>query len=609
MLASGGEETVSDGIAGKGSPFCRYLLKLLNINSNKYLSVLEIIRYVTTLTSHHSRQQPKGAQIENIGHDGGEMVLILKEDFIETNILRSNNQPRTEALAKEMQSVYKRRSKIPAGKEIILVDSFFKPGELHIWELFRFDDNGDKRFPFLGDKVKMPAKDDPNFELKLIRRFSTWESLSKYLEENKDEIGDRRVTVLNASEEINKIEETPAAIHHQGLMQDMLDNNEDIMRCLHCNEMITNNNSYLVELDELGIRDAIGNVHSECLRPADRILGKTIFENPDDSNLINFDVKKWIDLLRKGQGFLTSAKKHTSEERVATISWNKEHNFNTGDFCISMTLDDGSSQYVRLGKDIHRFHSDEIDEEIEEFNKSLKTAEEKGDPIGFTSRRKTFGSFSKLSAIKEPDESLLRIIRHEKAKYSKQIDSLDDSVENDYTPLGILTDPQSKGFISFGQLIPIVSDTSKFETLHKSWNEAGYHVGKCTLTIIENDKELDLFLTTFFSDGIQPVIDPLFDNHKRLVEGLYIKNFADLKDQSREFSFQTNPDGKWKAGDRVKVVFPKVKTDKHARGILLADEFYDETGESCALFQGIENGAIRPDLVFKMPTKLFVKDN
>jgi hypothetical protein len=40
----------------------------------------------------------------------------------------------------------------------------------------------------------------------------------------------------------------------------------------------------------------------------------------------------------------------------------------------------------------------------------------------------------------------------------------------------------------------------------------------------------------------------------------------------------------WKKGDKVKIVFPDVVTDKYATGILLIDEFIDENGESFAVF-------------------------
>lgn len=608
MLASGGEESVSDGPVGKGSPFSRYLIKFLNETSNQFSSVQEIIRYVSVLTSHHSRQQPKGAQIENIGHEGGQMVLVLRDGFFTTKVEKTNGDPQTEILAQEMRSIYRRKSKISAGKEIFLVDSFINSTDLQIWECFRFDDNGEKKIKYEKNKIKMPAKDDPNFSLTLHARFATWESLGRYWEENKQLYEGRKVLVLNASEEIEHVEETKAAIHQQGIVQDMLDANQEPMRCLHCNNMITNNNSFLVEIDEMGLKETVGNVHAECRRPADRILGKTIFKNPHKSNLVNFDYKKWAELLSKGQTFLSNTKKATSKRKISILSWNKKHNFNLGEYCICIVLEDGSSKYVRLGKEIHRFPTDEIDKEISNFNKSLVDAEQQGDPMGFTSESKLFGSFSQLKESQIGEEKILKVIRYEKAKYSQQINDVDNEMDNDYTPLGILVHPGAEGFVVFGNCIPLISDPLKFDKLHKNWNEVGYKIGECSLKIIDSDKDFDLYLMAFFSDGVQPIIDPVFNNDKELLEGIYIRDFEELKDQGESHKGTLNPDGIWKAGDRVKVVFPEVKTDKFARGILLTDEFIDEKNESCVIFRPIENGAVREDLQFKMPTKLLVKD-
>jgi hypothetical protein len=364
----------------------------------------------------------------------------------------------------------------------------------------------------------------------------------------------------------------------------------------------------MVEIDEVGLKENAGNVHQECLRPADRILGRTIFPNLATGNLVNFDYEKWGDLLKKGQGFLQNAKM-AAANKIPILSWNKKHNFNKGNYCIIMIMEDGSSRYVRLGKELHRFIESEIDSEVSNFNDSLREAIDSGDPMGSTSESKMFGPISQLiSRAKSDSDKILKVIRYEKAKYSQQIEIVNNQIENDYTPLGLVVDLTSGLFINFGNCIPIISNPLQFEKLHKNWHQAGYKIGKCTLKIIENDKELDLYLMAFFSDRMQPIIDPYFDEEKELEKGIYISDFEDLKEEKNKQSGIVNPDGVWKAGDRVKVVFPDVVTDKFARGIVLIDEFIDETNESCILFRPIEDGVVRDDLQFKMPSRLLVKD-
>jgi len=89
VLTSGREELVSDGMPGKGSPFANALVKVLVENKNKFISSSEIINYVTKATGSIAKQQPIGAHIENIGHEGGQMVLTLDDKFVGENINNS----------------------------------------------------------------------------------------------------------------------------------------------------------------------------------------------------------------------------------------------------------------------------------------------------------------------------------------------------------------------------------------------------------------------------------------------------------------------------------------------------------------------------------------
>lgn len=610
MLASGGEESVSDGPAGMNSPFAKYLLKFLNENKNQFCSVLEIIRYVSLLTAHHSKQHPNGAYILNIKHDHGQMILCLKDELLQTKNDKTNGEPHTEILRQEMRSVYRRKSKLSAGKEILLLDSLHDKNILLLCECFRFDAAGNKKIYFQGDKVKMPTEDDPDFTMTLHARFATWEGFTRFWEENKDLYSGQQIFSVPAVEEIDTVEQTESAILHQGIIQDMMDSNPQPMQCLHCNTMITEQYSLMVEIDEMGLIANAGNIHLNCRRNADRILGRSEMKTSKDSNLVSFDAKKWIDLRKHGQAFLSGAKKINMTDKIPVISWNSQHNFNSGNYCIKYQLENGSTYYVRVGKEIHRFSEEEIDFEVEEFNKSLVQAEEIGDPIGYTSIGKIFGSFSLLKDTLLEGEFFLKILKHEKEKYSHQLEVIDHTIENDYTPLGLIVDPDAGRSIILGNSIPLISEPILFESMHSNWNNSGYSIGPCAIKIIENDKELDLYLNSFFSDGMQVVIDPFFKSENELDTGIYIKNIEDIKQHSqvRSNSYPVANEGIWKAGDRVKVVFPNIKTEKHATGILLTDEFTDEDGDLCSIFQPIEDGRVRKDLMYKMPVTLFVKD-
>jgi hypothetical protein len=82
-LASGRNESVSDGKAGEGSPFGRALLNVLTSNCDKYISTLQIIASVTKITGSGSIQQPIGGPIQDVGHENGQMVLMKKENQVD----------------------------------------------------------------------------------------------------------------------------------------------------------------------------------------------------------------------------------------------------------------------------------------------------------------------------------------------------------------------------------------------------------------------------------------------------------------------------------------------------------------------------------------------
>jgi hypothetical protein len=82
VLASGRDEKVSDGVAGETSPFAKYLIKILDENQREYLSVMDIINYVSIATGSNAKQLPIGSHIENVGHEGGQLVLILNKNFV-----------------------------------------------------------------------------------------------------------------------------------------------------------------------------------------------------------------------------------------------------------------------------------------------------------------------------------------------------------------------------------------------------------------------------------------------------------------------------------------------------------------------------------------------
>ncbi len=602
MLASGGEERVSDGQPGQHSPFAKYLIRFLENNTNAFCSVNEIIKYVTTLTNNNSKQTSRGAFIDNIGHEDGEMVLNLNKEFIIQNINTTRGIPNTPSLKLEIKSTDENEKRLSSGKEILLIKSFIENYDFMIIENFRFENDGKKKIKFRENKVLFQGVENEE-DCILIQRFATWTGLKRYLDNNQEAFKDKSVIAINAVEEIEKVEDTAPALAQAEYLKELLEFNKDQMSCLHCGEKISTNDCFFIEIDELELKDKLGNVHKECLRPADRIIGESGYKNLKKSNLLNFDYSKWAELLLKGQGQIRAIKKKFSSNLIKpVISWNPLNNINTGKYCIRQYYEDGTYSFMKLGKSIHRFSKEEIDIEVEKFNKQIKESKEQGDPICMIVETKMNGSYKLLNTLKLPEQTIVYASHFEKATYSIQLEENQIEINNDYTPIGLVCYPETDDLVKIENHVLLITNPLKFDKFHQNWNKILKNLGGCKIKIIETDFELDAYLQLFFKEGLIPVIDPIFDTiTKSLVTGFEIlsmeKIISDAK-QNRK---------KWQKGDRVKIVFPDVATDKHATGILLTDEFIDENGDSFAVFQPIENGKRLEDLQYVMPTRLFHK--
>lgn len=529
MLASGSEERVSDGQPGQHSPFAKYLIRFLENNTNAFCSVNEIIKYVATLTNNNSKQTSRGAFIDNIGHEDGEMVLKLNKEFIIQNINTTRGIPNTPSLKLEIKSTDDNEKRLSAGKEILLINSFIENYDFMIIENFRFEDDGKKKIKFRENKVLFQCLENEE-DFILIQRFATWTGLKRYFDNNQEAFKDKSVIAINAVEEIEKVEDTVHALAQAEYLKELLEFNKDQMSCLHCGEKINTNDSFFIEIDELELKDKVGNVHKECLRPADRIIGESGFKDLKKSNLLNFDYGKWADLLLKGQGQIRVIKKKFPNNVIPpVISWNPLNNINTGKYCIRQYYDDGSYSFMMLGKSIHRFNKEEIDIEVEKFNKQIKEFKEQGDPICMIVETKMNGSYKLLNALKLPEQTIVKASHFEKATYSNQLEENQTEINNDYTPIGLLCFPETDDLVKIGNHALLITNPLEFDILHQNWSEIIQNLEECKVKIIESDFELDAYLQHFFKENLIPVIDPIFDKKTNsLISGYEIRSMESI---------------------------------------------------------------------------------
>ena len=498
--------------------------------------------------------------------------------------------------------------KFSCGKDILLIDSFVEDADLLIVELFRFDDLGIPKLNYRDAKLVIESKEETT-EWNVVFRCSTITGMMRYLDENQILYKEKRVVALGAHPDIDEVENLPHVIAFKEKYKPIFSENIKKWSCLHCEMSISSEEAYLVEIDEYGFKHSLGPIHKDCRQSLDRVLGVTGLKKPlPKTKLKNFDFKKWVSLITKGQGQLTAIKNMDYNGKSPVISYNFEREINDGAYCIRVTLEDKSFTYLYCGHEIERYSKDEGEQMITHLNNELHGS--KKDPIYATSINFNRGKYSELVKRKKTNEKLIKVVRYDLIKYSAMLSKINETIEHDYAPVCLLYDFKSKNIIQLDNFIPIITDPLKFDSLYENWDMAGFDIAECELKIIDNDKEFGLNLLRFFENKNNVVIDPEFDLEKNLISGFPIAKHQDLIEQKQEESnneqLQSIANPTFFKGDKVKVVFPDMKQDKYPEGILLEDEMENMEGDRFVVFQPIVDGK-QLELMYSMPSKLIIK--
>ena len=501
-------------------------------------------------------------------------------------------------------------SNFSCGKDIILIESFVEEADFLIVELFRFDDIGLPKQSYRDSKLVIDGKDEIT-EWNVIFRSSTTSGMMRYLDENMILYENKKIVTLAAHPDIEYVEDLPHVIAYKEKHKVILSENIRKWECLHCGMSISSEEAYLVEIDEFGFKHSLGPIHKDCHRNLDRVLGITGLKEPlTKSKLKNFDYKKWISLIIKGQGQITAIKNMHFGNRKPIISYNFEREINEGAYCIRVTHEDKTFSYLYSGHEIERYDKDEGEHMLEHLNSELTNSIRLKDPIYSTSINYNRDRYSELVKQKKTNEKLIKVTRYDLIKYSAMLSKINETIEQDYAPVCLLYDKKSQELIDFSNIIPIITDPLKFDGFYENWTQAGFELDECELKIIDNDKDFGLNLLRFFEKGQKVIIDPEFDLGKNIINGFPIVKQQELIEQkqqeskTQEFKSVNNPI--FLKGDKVKIVFPDLQQEKFPEGVLLEDEMENEEGQRFVVFQPVENG-VNLDLMYSLPSKLLEK--
>lgn len=501
-------------------------------------------------------------------------------------------------------------SDFSCGKDILFIESFVENVDFLIVELFRFDDVGLPKQTYRDNKLIIENKDE-TIEWNIIFRCSTTSGMMRYLDENMNLYENKTIATLEAHPDIEYVEDLPHVIAYKEKNKAILSENIKKWECLHCGMSISSEDAYLVEIDEYGLKHSLGPIHKDCHRNLDRVLGITGLKEPlAKSKLKNFDYKKWISLIIKGQGQINAIKSMHYGNKRPIVSYNFEREINEGAYCIRVTHEDKTYSYLYSGHEIERYHKNEGEHMVEYLKSELYNSNKQKDPIYSTNINYNRGRYSELVKRKKPKEKLIKVIQYELIRYSAMLSKINETIEHDYAPVCLLYDKKTQELIHFSDIIAIITDPLKFESFYENWTQAGFEIDECELRIIENDKDFGLHLLRFFENGQKVIIDPEFDLEKNVVNGFPIVKQQDLIEQveqeSKTQKFKSTNNPNFLKGDKVRIVFPDLKQEKYPEGILLENEMENEQGERFVVFQPVENGK-NLDLMYTIPSILMEK--
>lgn len=525
MFASGSIERVKDGQPETNSPFTSILVEYLSNNDCRYFAVSELIDYVTNKYNSLSGKKAIGAVIDGIGDETGEMVFELISEKVKINNKYCIGRTQSLVLLEKLKPHINLDSQISCHKEILLVTENGKqPLQYLILENYRFKEDGSKKLSFSDDNCELICKDGSR-PFNLVQRFASMVGLERFILSLGTSLEMSNIVLWPANEDIDLEIDKPYNLAYKHYVSLLMSLNSDFMRCLHCDEKISTNDSVLVEIDEDGHKPAVGNVHKYCLRPANRVLGNSGYKDLTKNDLINFDYTLWSDLLPGGQGQISPnmLSKYGSEIRI--ISWNNDHIENIGPYCIKQFFEDGSSEYINLGKKIHRFKDYEIDTELKEFNDYKEKHDFLNDPAGICRKNKAFGNKSSLEKAFGSNLDFKKSIKFEKKTYSKQLESENNNTHSDFAPITLVQSLGSKKILKINEYVPLITKPLDFALFLGNWKKVFKLENEYTLKILKSDEELGNYLNIFWNKNLIPVINPVFSDHKQLEKGFLIQNF------------------------------------------------------------------------------------
>ncbi|WP_282115213.1 hypothetical protein [Pseudoalteromonas arctica] len=412
---------------------------------------------------------------------------------------------------------------ICSGREIIVQASLLSDFDYALVELYRFDDDGNFRIKFHEDSVEW----GDGSKFKIYGRFSTFKGAERFIE-NRVDLHDGKLVLMPMNGDYNYDESPIAKLYSDKVRSHILAKN-DTTKCIHCQNGLSHP-SLLIEVQEEGLPFDAGNIHNDCLRPSDRVLGMSMHEG--NSELNNFDINKWLSLLDKSQGLWCGME--AVNQSVRNVLWNSNPVGDpNGAFCIKVTLKNGSHQYTHERGKVQRYNKDVAYKVGEQLNEWLVDSLDKNSPLCYSSDGNIQGMHDDLQKNSSSPLDLVECTKFTVVKFTRGIAVRHDKLNNFYAPLIIFVDVNTGDYILFDHMAFLLTDPIELKLYLDNWNSAGFTLQSYRIDIIETDAAFDKFMHWSKQNNVDVLVDPFFDRSNQLIKGSVIEDLEGMK-QSHE---------------------------------------------------------------------------
>ncbi|NTX57055.1 hypothetical protein [Myxococcus sp. CA039A] len=402
-----------------------------------------------------------------------------------------------------------------SGREVILGTLDGEPKLLYVMTLLRFNEDGSRRSRFEGGVCVMKS----GVTVQLRRRTATVAGMIRYLKENAERYRAFKVAIVDS--DLNEsADRTPYAEAHSIRVAELMRARARKLICVVCGFPVSARDSEFVEVDEASKEHQVGIVHSRCVAPCHRVLGRPqgeLFEK--HPLLVDFDLQLWIEQLRRGQGLMASLKEKNVP--IAHVAWDPNYLPGQFGFCMRFKMESGTYRYAAKRGKVHRFRKSKGESAVAEMTAWLGRAATAGNPLCYTEDGE-FGTLSFLLMLNRsgtPD----RVLLVEMVAYTAEIGVLNDVYDNHYAPLCVLRTVSEEKEIGVGSCVFLISDPLELGRFIKNWRDAGVPVDQFRVDVIGDDGEFDAFLREILGQGREAVIDPLFDLKMNPISGFPIE--------------------------------------------------------------------------------------